>query len=209
MKLLPFGDRAVLITDLDPRAVMHLRGHLQTQLPQWLVRPGLDSVLVEANEPGLDILTGVRMGLESFSFETQGELETSGAQHLIPVTYDGEDLADVATAMGVSSEALVALHTSTDWQVSLMGFAPGFGYLTPNRDQEVGFEKVRRLPSPRAKVPEGAVAIAAGMSAIYPASLPGGWRLIGTTRAVLFDPKRESPSLFRPGDRVRFQVASL
>jgi allophanate hydrolase subunit 1 len=35
--------------------------------------------------------------------------------------------------------------------------------------------------------------------------MPGGWHLIGRTAARLFDPMDEpSPTLFHPGDRVRF-----
>ena len=33
---------------------------------------------------------------------------------------------------------------------------------------------------------------------------PGGWRLIGWTPAVLFDPTRTPPALLQPGDLVRF-----
>jgi inhibitor of KinA len=39
---------------------------------------------------------------------------------------------------------------------------------------------------------------------IYPRVSPGGWHVIGTTTVALFDAHRESPSLFRSGDRVRF-----
>jgi allophanate hydrolase subunit 1 len=42
------------------------------------------------------------------------------------------------------------------------------------------------------------------MSGIYPADLPGGWRVIGRTPIELFDPRREPPAYLLPGDRVRF-----
>ena len=45
------------------------------------------------------------------------------------------------------------------------------------------------------------------MSAIYPADLPGGWRIIGHADLVLFDPRSERPALLEPGDRVRFEPA--
>ncbi len=54
-------------------------------------------------------------------------------------------------------------------------------------------------------MPAGSVAIAAGMSAVYPEAMPGGWHLIGTCSAPLFSPDRsDSPSLLRPGDHVVF-----
>jgi inhibitor of KinA len=54
------------------------------------------------------------------------------------------------------------------------------------------------------KVPAGSVAIAAGQTGIYPAQTPGGWHLIGRTRAKPYDPGRANPFLFKVGDTVRF-----
>jgi allophanate hydrolase subunit 1 len=39
---------------------------------------------------------------------------------------------------------------------------------------------------------------------IYPATMPGGWNLLGLAAAALFDPLRTPPTLFEPGDEVRF-----
>ena len=47
------------------------------------------------------------------------------------------------------------------------------------------------------------------MTGIYPAELPGGWRIIGRTPATLFDPRREPPVYLEPGDRVRFEPITL
>ena len=59
-----------------------------------------------------------------------------------------------------------------------------------------------RLPSPRARVPAGSVAIAGDQCGIYPHATPGGWRLVGRTPLRLFDAGREPPGLLRAGDRV-------
>ena len=53
-----------------------------------------------------------------------------------------------------------------------------------------------------------AVALAGGLTAIYPRSSPGGWQLIGSTDLVLWDLDREEPALLRAGDRVRFVEVS-
>jgi allophanate hydrolase subunit 1 len=53
-------------------------------------------------------------------------------------------------------------------------------------------------------VPAGSVAVAAGLSGIYPAVLPGGWHLIGRTALPLFDPAADPPALLVAGDGVRF-----
>ena len=48
----------------------------------------------------------------------------------VPAVYDGADLAEVAPAVGLTSEAeVVARHTATEFRVAFCGFAPGFPYL--------------------------------------------------------------------------------
>lgn len=118
------------------------------------------------------------------------------------VRYDGADLASVAEQLGVSVDTVVERHTSADYVVQFCGFSPGFGYLT-------GLHPSLRLPrlsSPRPAVPAGSVAIADEFTGVYPRRSPGGWLLLGTTSAVLFDPERNPPALLRPGTRVRFRA---
>ena len=93
-----------------------------------------------------------------------------------------------------------SLHASTDYAVAFLGFAPGFAYLGRLRPEL----QLPRRTTPRERVPAGSVAIAGELTAIYPASMPGGWHLIGRTDAVLFDPTVEPPTPLRPGRTVRF-----
>ena len=88
--------------------------------------------------------------------------------------------------------------------MAFTGFAPGFGYLIGGAWP---FD-VPRLESPRARVPAGAVGLAAGYTGAYPRETPGGWRLIGTTSATLFDAAAAAPALLPPGARVRFREAN-
>jgi KipI family sensor histidine kinase inhibitor len=101
-------------------------------------------------------------------------------------------------------EKVVELHTEAEYTVAFTGFAPGFGYLTglpePLRQS--------RLDSARTRVPAGSVAVAGEFAGVYPRASPGGWRLLGRTDAVLFDPRAERPALLAPGDRVRFRGVS-
>lgn len=121
----------------------------------------------------------------------------------IPVRYDGPDLAEVAEVWGVTPAEAVAIHSGTEFRVAFCGFAPGFGYLTglPDRYQ------MPRRATPRTRVPVGSVALAGAYTGVYPRSSPGGWQLIGTTDAVLWDTARDPAALLTPGTRVRFVVA--
>ncbi len=118
----------------------------------------------------------------------------------VPVLYDGPDLEEVAQAASLTTEEVAELHVSVSYHVYMLGFLPGFAYLGDLP------EKLRlpRLHVPRTRVPAGSVAIAEELTAIYPVVSPGGWRLIGRTPLRLFDHTSNPPSLFAPGDQVRF-----
>ena len=95
---------------------------------------------------------------------------------------------------------MVSAHTGRDWTVGFAGFAPGFAYLVDG-DPRL---RVPRRTTPRPQVPQGAVGLAGEFSGIYPRPSPGGWQLIGTTDAPLWDSGRTPPALLLPGTRVRF-----
>ncbi len=122
----------------------------------------------------------------------------------IKVRYDGPDLADVARHTGLDRDGIIAAHTGRPWLVAFGGFAPGFAYLSREDDPLA----VPRRDTPRTSVPAGSVGLAGRFSGIYPRSSPGGWHLIGTTDATLWDADREPPALLRPGMRVRFEEAT-
>lgn len=121
----------------------------------------------------------------------------------IPVSFaaaDAEDLYDVAEQAQMSVEQLTALFTETEFRVRIIGFTPGFPYMT-------GLPESLHLPrraTPRVRVPAGSVAIAGGLAGIYPSESPGGWHLIGRTSFPLFDPLADPVCQLAPGDCVRF-----
>ncbi|MFE9797145.1 allophanate hydrolase subunit 1 [Streptomyces goshikiensis] len=126
---------------------------------------------------------------------------TEGPLITVPVRYDGPDLAEVARLWDVTEREVAGVVGSLVFRVAFCGFAPGFGYLT-------GLPERLHLPrraTPRAAVPAGSLALAGEYAGVYPRSSPGGWQLIGTTDAVLWDPERDPAALFAPGVRVRFE----
>ena len=122
-----------------------------------------------------------------------------GRTHTVPVLYDGEDLPEVAVRTGLSPEEVVALH-ARGYDCRAVGFCPGFAYLAPLPEP---LASLPRRDSPRPRVAPGSVAVAAGMTAVYPLERPGGWWLVGRTPLTLVD---EADGYFplRAGDRVRF-----
>lgn len=132
-------------------------------------------------------------------------IEDAGQQKLVelPVCYGGAfgpDLADVARFGSCSEVDVVNLHTGREYRVYLIGFVPGFAYMA-EVDPRIA---APRRKTPRTAVTAGSVAIAGAQTGVYPAPTPGGWNIIGRTPAELYDARRAEPSLFAPGDRVRF-----
>jgi allophanate hydrolase subunit 1 len=122
--------------------------------------------------------------------------------HEILMTPDGVDLDEIASRCGLSPDALLEAFVSLTFTVGFLGFSPGFAYL-------YGLPKAFHLPrrgTPRVAVPAGSVALAGPYVGIYPAPTPGGWNLLGRTARRLFDAGWDPPSLFAPGDRVRFRL---
>lgn len=122
----------------------------------------------------------------------------------LPVLYGGEfgpDLTFIARHTGLSTEEVIAIHSSSSYLVYMLGFTPGFPYLGGMSSRLA----TPRLSSPRGKVPTGSVGIAGSQTGVYPVESPGGWRLIGRTPLRLFDLEAEQPFLLAPGDVVRFR----
>ncbi|MGW1890664.1 5-oxoprolinase subunit PxpB [Streptomyces sp. NPDC002004] len=199
MRVLPVGERALLVelADGEGAQALHaevLRRRASGELRVREVVPAARTVLLD----GLDDPRAVASLLPSWDVPTQPP--RAGDVVEIPVRYDGPDLADVAALWGVSEDDVVRIHSAAEFRVAFCGFAPGFGYLTglPAR------RHVPRRATPRTAVPAGSVALAGPYTGVYPRSSPGGWQLIGTTDAVLWDPARVPAALLAPGAAVRF-----
>lgn len=127
----------------------------------------------------------------------------AGRLFRVPVVYGGPvgmDLEDLATMKGTTPDELVALHSSAEYRVYMIGFAPGFAYLggLPERLH------TPRLAVPRQHIEAGAIGIGGKQASINSVAGPSGWRFIGQTPVRLFDPSRSEPFLLKAGDRVRF-----
>jgi KipI family sensor histidine kinase inhibitor len=195
MRVLPSGPRAVLIELDSIDQVM-----AATAAVRSLALPGVVDV-VPAARTVLVCHTGIDLAPVIDAVASAPVVSSDdGPLVTIAVRYDGADLADVAAACDLSVAEVVALHGSIELRVAFCGFLPGFAYL-------VGLPSELHLPrlaTPRSRVPAGAVAIAGEFASVYPSASPGGWHLLGTTDAVMWDDRRDPPALLEPGTRVRF-----
>ena len=196
------GDAALLLESAGHRPATLAAAVTSAALPGVLdVIPGAATVLVTF-QPGLADQDQLADVLERLPVSAQLPGRPQPPVE-IDVCYDGPDLADVAALTGLPAGEVIARHRAGRYEVGWLGFAPGFPYLT---GLDPALAAVPRLDTPRLAVPAGAVAIAAGLAAVYPAASPGGWRIIGHTSARLWDLDREPPALLAPGREVRFRA---
>ncbi|QFQ95892.1 allophanate hydrolase subunit 1 [Streptomyces phaeolivaceus] len=198
MRALPVGDRALLIevgTGEEAEALHAelLRRRATGELTAAEIVPAARTVLLD----GLDAPSRLAERLAHWDIPPVPPRAEDVVE--IAVRYDGPDLPDVAAHWGVDEAEVARIHAAAEYRVAFCGFAPGFGYLT-------GLPReVPRRATPRTAVPAGSVALAGPYTGVYPRSSPGGWQLIGTTDAVLWDHARVPAALLAPGTRVRFK----
>ncbi|WP_219838605.1 5-oxoprolinase subunit PxpB [Paenibacillus sp. R14(2021)] len=226
----PLGDRALVVEwtkksgSADWRLAAKLAARLHRAQAPWLsdAVPAYASVTVvydplllhRMNESKL-LLSADKEGMKQLPYDyaasavrrilsCRAEDEAAAPRRIeIPVCYGGEygpDLGHCADRSGLADEAFIRQHAAGVYQVAMIGFMPGFPYLTGLSER---LAQPRR-ESPRSNVPAGAVGIGGSQTGIYPLSSPGGWQLIGRTPLQLFDPHREEPILLRTGDELRF-----
>ncbi len=200
MRALPVGDHGLLVELDSGEAVEALHAELLRRAAAGRL-PATREIVPAARTVLIDGLAEPERFAAELARWDVPPATRSGARTIeVPVRYDGPDLADVAELWGVTPEEVVRIHSGTEFRVAFCGFAPGFGYLTglPERYH------VPRRATPRTRLPVGSVALAGPYTGVYPRSSPGGWQLLGTTDAVLWDASREPAALFAPGTLVRF-----
>ncbi|PZD94819.1 allophanate hydrolase [Paenibacillus sambharensis] len=130
-------------------------------------------------------------------------LSEQGRVVQVPVVYGGSggpDLGSCAARAEMRPEQFIEAHAAAVYTVAMIGFMPGFPYMTglPERLAQP------RREAPRQRVPAGSIAVAGNQTGIYPFDSPGGWQIIGRTALQLFNLGTGSPTLLQAGDNVRF-----
>ena len=208
----PLGDSALTIrvastTDEPARARVRaaVRALESARLPGVAdIVPGFTTVTLHC-DPQTTAWEALRERIDAALTPASGADAEEGRLIRIPVCYGGEfgpDLEEVAARASLSAEQVMDLHAAREYRVHVLGFLPGFAYLS-------GVDPLIATPrrsTPRDRVRAGSVGIAGDQTGVYPLDSPGGWQLIGRSPVVLFDPSRTPPTLLRPGDRIRFNA---
>lgn len=197
-------------SQIDPavNARVHaLAARLRARAPAWLrdLVPAYASLALFFDPAAVAAAAARGWLLAQYADAGAAGMSAPGVRDVeIPVIYggaSGPDLESSAAELGLSPQALIERHSGALYTVAMIGFAPGFPYLSGLAPELA----LPRLATPRTEVAAGSVAIGGAQTGVYPRPGPGGWRLLGRTPLRLFDAARASPSLLQPGDRVRFR----
>jgi len=210
-RLLPSGDSAITV---------EFSRHIDDAANQRVL--ALDRAVAQEPIPGVSetvptyrsLLVHYDPTLTDFDVLGKQLLERAGhpARHSegtrrwrVPVAYGGEhgiDLEDVATSLGIAPDEVVARHVAGDYRVAMIGFTPGWSYLS-------GLQKSLHLPrrqNPRLSTPAGTISIGGVQAGIQCLAGPSGWHLLGRTPVRTYQLHRDPIFLLEPGDRVTFYV---
>lgn len=121
----------------------------------------------------------------------------------VPIVYGdefGPDLPELLKYLKLKLSDFIQLHTGEQYFVSMMGYSPGFPYLT-------GMHKklhVNHTSKQKKFIPAGSVIIEGKKCGIVTTDTYNDWLVIGYTPLQLFFPDREDFTLLKLGDNVKF-----
>ncbi len=210
-RLLPSGDSAITvefsrnIDDAANRRVLALDRTLAREPVSGVTEtvPTYRSLLVHYDPTRIDFDT---LGRKLVELAQQPvPLTESTRRWRIPVVYGGEhgiDLEDVAKTLGTTPDEIVARHIAGDYRVAMIGFTPGWSYLS-------GLQQSLHMPrrqNPRLLTPAGTISIGGVQTGVQCLAGPSGWHLLGRTAVRTYQLHRDPIFLLEPGDRVTFSV---
>ena len=211
----PFGEQAILIEwaqyidDQILEDLLRFKERIQKERTHFIAVfiIGNHSLTLKYKTPILNYATEVET-LKSIYKKDAASKKKLRFLWEIPVCYDlkfGIDLEEMALKSKVSIDEIRSRHAAKTYTVFFLGFLPGFLYLG-GLHSDLYFD---RKPTPRLKVPKGAVAIGGKQTGVYPCSSPGGWNLIGKTPIHFFDVSQQQPCFATAGDQIKFIPISL
>nr|WP_295970266.1 5-oxoprolinase subunit PxpB [uncultured Bacillus sp.] len=219
-QLSPLGDQAVMIglgehaDETTLNKVQLLTSYLDTHPFDWMIEyiPAFtsvailyDPILVSQHLRSKELLPYhyvCEQLIPLLAQNTNAEnIERQTIQ--IPVCYGGAygpDLEFVAVTNHLSLDEVIQVHSSGDYTVHMIGFAPGFPYIYGMPESIAA----PRKKTPQLKIPAKSVGIGGKQTGIYPIESPGGWQIIGRTPLNLFNPEARPPSRLKVGDKIQF-----
>jgi len=208
----PAGDKAVLIefeqiiSEETSARIRHITSNIENSKNPAVIEiiPAYASICV-TYDPCMTDYDAFTEFLSSFLIKSSDNDFASATVFEIPVLYNhetGPDLRFVSEHCKLLVDEIISIHTSSEYLIYMLGFAPGFPYLG-GMDERIS---TPRLKVPRTKIKAGSVGIAGSQTGMYPLESPGGWQLIGQTPIKLYDPNRTPAVYYSAGDYIKYRA---
>ena len=127
----------------------------------------------------------------------------------IPICCDDNfalDISRLEKKLNITKDKIYEKFFSKEYYCYMTGFIAGHPFLG-DIDESL---RVKRLETPRVKIPKGSVGITEQFCNIYSFESPGGWNIIGNTPLDIFDKSNElKPNLISPGDTIKFNQITI
>lgn len=204
-RILPSGDAAIAvefsrrIDDDANRRVLALDRRLKAAPIAGITEtvPTYRSLLVHYDPLQIDFNS---LASRLIALAAQPVTDAIASKHWrIPVAYGGDhgiDLNDVAKTLNLTPDALIARHTAPVYRVAMIGFTPGWSYLS-GLDPTL---ELSRRQEPRLRTPPGTISIGGVQTGIQCIAGPSGWHLLGRTPVRTYQLQRDPVFLLEPGD---------
>ncbi len=128
---------------------------------------------------------------------------------VVPVCCDSSfslDIERVEEKLKLKKNEILENFFSKEYFCYMTGFVAGMPFLG-DLDKNM---RVKRLETPRVKVPKGSVGITEQFANVYTFESPGGWNIIGNTPLEIFNANNENePNLINPGDSISFKMITI
>ena len=127
----------------------------------------------------------------------------------IPVCCDKSfslDIERLEKKLNLNRDKIFDYFFDKEYFCYMTGFIAGMPFLG-DLDKNM---QVKRLETPRVKVPKGSVGLTEQFANIYTFESPGGWNIIGNTPLEIFHANKvKEPNLINPGDTVIFNRINI
>ena len=134
---------------------------------------------------------------------------SKGKKKEIPICCDDKlalDIKRLEKKIKINREKIYENLFKKNFFCYMTGFIAGMPFLG---DLDTNM-RVKRLETPRVKVPKGSIGMTEQFVNIYTFESPGGWNIIGNTPLKIFDKTKETdPNLINPGDTVVFKNITI
>ena len=115
------------------------------------------------------------------------------------------DHSRLENLLKIKYDKILEIFFSKEYFCYMTGFIAGMPFLGDISEKL----RVKRLETPRVKVPKGSIGLTEQFCNIYTYDSPGGWNIIGNTPLEIFNKdNQKNPALINPGDTVKFKQIS-